>query len=80
MKSKTNLKVNSRTKALFKTVFTGHRIDDIIAVTIEDTPYEIFSVVETACEIIIVLKTIFANITFIAASDRISSGNFFVRI
>lgn len=78
MKSKTNLKVNS--KALSKTVFTGHRIDDIIAVTIEDTPYEIFSVVETACEIIIVLKIIFANITFIAASDRISSRNFFVRI
>ena len=52
----------------------------LLRFTIEDTPYEIFSVVETACEIIIVLKIIFANITFIAASDRISSRNFFVRI
>ena len=78
--SKTNLKVNSRTNALFKTVFTRHRIDDVAAITIEDTQYATFSVGDTAYEIIIAHKIIFANVTFIATSDRISSSNFFARL
>lgn len=74
---KATLRVNSRTNVLFQTEFIVYQIDDIITITMEETPCIIFSVGDTACEIIRTHKIFFANVTFIAATDRISSNNLF---
>lgn len=79
---KATLRVNSRTNVLFQTEFIVYQIDDIItvdiiAITMEETPCIIFSVGDTTCEIIRTHKIFFANVTFIAANDRISSNNLF---
>ena len=53
-------------------------LDDTIAITMEGTPCIIFSVGDTGCVVIETYKMIFANVAFLATTNRISSNNFFV--
>ena len=78
MYSKTILEISCRTNILLQTVLTGYQVDNVITITMKDPPYIISSISDTACEIIRTYKIIFANVTFVTTSDRISFINFVV--
>ena len=52
MYSKTILEISNRTNILFNAVLTGHQRDNIITITMKDSPCIISSIGDTACEII----------------------------
>ena len=52
MFSKTTLEISSRTNILFLAVLTGYQIDNVITITMKDTPTIISSIGDTACELI----------------------------
>ena len=78
MYSKTILEISSRTNILLQAVLTGYQVDNVIAITMKDPPRIISSIGDTACEIIRTYQIIFANVTFVTTSDRISFINFVV--
>ena len=52
MYSKTILEIIGRTNILLQAVLTGYQVDNVIAITMKDPPCIIFSIGDTACEII----------------------------
>ena len=78
MYSKTILEISSRTNILLQAVLTGYQVDNVIAITMKDPPCIIFSIGDTACEIIRTYMIIFVSVTFVTTSDRIRSINFVV--
>ena len=52
MYSKMILEISSKTNILFKAFYTGYQIDNVITITMKDNPCIIYSIGETACEII----------------------------
>ena len=65
----TILEISNRTNILWKTVLTGYQIDNANTITMNDTPCIIFSIGDTACEIIGPYYIVFANVTFFTTSD-----------
>ena len=49
---KTTHEISSRTNILFPAVFTGYQIDNVITITMRDSPRIMFSIGNTACETI----------------------------
>ena len=80
MYSKTILEISSRTNILLQAVLTGYQVDNVITITMKDASIIISSIGDTSCEIIRTYQIIFANVTFITTTDRISSINFVVRV
>ena len=80
MYSKTTLEICSRNNILFHAVLTGYQIDNVITITMKNPHRIISSFGETACKIIETCQIIFANVTLVTTSDRISSINFVVRL
>ena len=80
MYSKTILEISNKTNILLKVFLTGYQIDNVIAITMKDSPCIISSIGETACEIIgtyFFFYILFYIYFFVITSDRIGSNNSF---
>ena len=80
MYSKTIHEICSGTNILLQAVLTGYQLDNVVTITIKDRPCKISSIGDTPYEIIRTYQIIFANVTFVTTSDRISSINFVVGV
>ena len=78
MYSKMILEISSRTNILLREVLTGYQVDNLITIKMKDPPSITSSIGDTPCEIIRTYQIIFANITFVTTSDRITSIMFVV--
>ena len=76
--SKTILEISSRTNIFLQAVLTDYQVYNVITITMKHPPCIISSIGDITSEIIRTYQIIFANITFVTTSDRISSINFVV--
>ena len=83
MYSKTILEISNKTSILPKVFLTGYQTDNVIAITMKDSPCIISSIGGTACEIIgtyFFFYILFYIYFFVITSDRIGSNNFLVGV